>query len=73
MKKKKIIIRTILIVNAMIENVLVLTPQRIWDDLFSLAMEIKKSDFSPDIIIAIIRGGLEVTRTLSDLLEVKQV
>ena len=57
----------------MSEKITVLTPQNIWDKLFSLAQKIKNVDFSPDVIIGIIRGGLEVTRTLSDLLEIKQV
>jgi len=55
------------------EKITVLTPQHIWDKLFFLAQEIKRVDFSPDVIIGIIRGGLEVVRTLSDLLEIKQV
>ena len=55
------------------EKITVLTPQNIWDKLFLLAKEIKTMDFSPDVIIGIIRGGLEVARTLSDLLEIKQV
>jgi hypoxanthine phosphoribosyltransferase len=55
------------------EKITVLTPQNIWDKLFLLAQKIKSVDFSPDVIIGIIRGGLEVTRTLSDLLEIKQV
>lgn len=57
----------------MSDDITVFTPQNIWDKLFILAQKIKQADFSPDVIIGILRGGLEVTRTLSDLLEIKQV
>lgn len=57
----------------MSDNIIVFTPQNIWDKLFDLAQQIKQADFTPDVIIGILRGGLEVTRTLSDLLEIKHV
>ncbi len=57
----------------MSDNIIVFTPQNIWDKIFDLAQNIKQAEFCPDIIIGILRGGLEVTRTLSDLLEIKQV
>lgn len=48
----------------------VLTFEIIWHMSLELAKQIQKSNYKPDILIGISRGGLVVTRLLSDLLEI---
>ena len=54
----------------MTSDIQVLTLESIWQLTLELAKEIQKSTFQPDILIGIARGGLVVTRLLSDLLEI---
>ena len=49
------------------------TWNQIYDMLLSQAKKIQKTDYTPDIIVAIIRGGLIPARILTDLLEVPQL
>ncbi|MGC9781492.1 MAG: phosphoribosyltransferase [Candidatus Heimdallarchaeota archaeon] len=54
----------------MTSDIQVLTLESIWQMTLELAKDIQKSNFQPDILIGIARGGLVVTRLLSDLLEI---
>jgi len=49
----------------------------LWDDIvrmtFRLAKKIRESDFMPDIIVALLRGGLVPARILSDCLRVNRI
>ncbi|NHJ05467.1 MAG: phosphoribosyltransferase, partial [Candidatus Heimdallarchaeota archaeon] len=55
------------------ENYLVLTFDEIWEKLFVLAKKIRKDPFEPNLIIGILRGGLAISRILSDLLSINEV
>ena len=48
-----------------------------WDEIYDLSIKlaekIRKSDFVPDVIIGIARGGWIVARLLSDLLDIDEV
>ncbi len=49
----------------------------LWDDIIrmslKLARKIKESDFRPDIIVALLRGGLVPARILSDYLNINRI
>jgi hypoxanthine phosphoribosyltransferase len=49
------------------------TWNQIYDALLSLAGEIRRSNFKPDVIVGIAKGGWVPARVLSDLLEVPRL
>ncbi len=48
-----------------------------WDNIFSdtieLARKIKRNNFKPDVLVAVLRGGAPIARILSDILDVKLI
>ncbi|NHJ49738.1 MAG: phosphoribosyltransferase [Asgard group archaeon] len=56
----------------MTTEIVVLNYEAIWKDLFQLA-EMVLADYQPDVLIGISRGGLVVTRLLSDIMDNKNV
>ncbi|NPE06981.1 MAG: phosphoribosyltransferase [Asgard group archaeon] len=55
------------------EEVLVISFDEIWEMVYELYKKIKSSDFTPDVIVAITRGGFVPSRIISDLLGIKYV
>ena len=56
-----------------INGYLVLKWDEYYNDILSLAQKILKSNFRPDILITIARGGWVIGRILSDLLSIDEV
>lgn len=57
----------------MFDEIIVLTFDDIWKHLFKLTKKIEDANFTPEVIVGIMRGGLAVSRILSDLLNIKEV
>ena len=60
-------------VNLLDSEILVLTYDDIWKLTYKLAKEITESNLTPDILVGIARGGLVVTRLLSDIMDIYPV
>jgi len=52
---------------------LFLTPEKIFDLTYQLGEKINKSDFKPNCLLGISRGGLSVVRTLADFFDIHDV
>ncbi len=55
------------------DEILVLSFDEIWKMLYELYNKIKESNFTPDVIIGITRGGFLPARILSDFFGIRQV
>ena len=49
------------------------SPQKIMDMSYELGEKIKKSEFEPEILLGISRGGLCIVRFLSDLFNISEI